>query len=47
VVVGRQVLHSGVNESVSCNARCAAPDFADTDERPAAKLRAVRCSCAT
>ncbi|HWF28740.1 MAG TPA: DUF2563 family protein [Mycobacterium sp.] len=47
MVVGRQVLHSGADESLGHEARYAATDFADMGERNAAKLRAVRCSCAT
>ena len=47
MVVGRQVLQSGANESLGRKAHYAAPDFADMDERNAAKLRAVRCSSAT
>jgi Protein of unknown function (DUF2563) len=47
VVVGRQVLRSGANESLGSEAHYAATDFADMDERSAAKLRAVRCNSAT
>jgi hypothetical protein len=47
VVVGRQVLHSGAPDSRDRKAHCAAPDFADMDERNAAKLRTMRCGCAT
>jgi len=47
VVVGGQMQHSGATESPSRKAHCAAPDFADMDERNAAKLRTVRCSCTT
>jgi Protein of unknown function (DUF2563) len=47
VVVGRQVLRSGANESLGREAHYAATDFADMDERSAAKLRAVRCNSAT
>jgi hypothetical protein len=47
VVVGRQVLRSGANESLGREAHYAATDFADMDKRGAAKLRAVRCNSAT
>jgi Protein of unknown function (DUF2563) len=47
VVVGRQVLRSGANESLGGEAHYAATDFADMDERSAAKLRVVRCNSAT
>ena len=47
MVVGRQGKYSEANESLARKAHCAATDFADMDERIAAKPWAVPCSCAT
>jgi hypothetical protein len=47
VVVDRQLLHSGANESLGRKARDAATEFRDMGERNAAKLRSVQCNSAT